>query len=151
MQKRFPMIAASGLLVLGVALWGVQANAQAEPSGGQMGQMGGQMGGRMHRTPDEELQHLSKSLKLTDDQKNQIKPILADRQQKMHDLRSDTSVSPEDRRSKMKSIMDESNGKIRDVLNDDQKKKFDEMQQHRRGHMEGQGHMEGGGTTTTPQ
>jgi Spy/CpxP family protein refolding chaperone len=115
----------------------VQANAQAGPSGEHMG--------RGHRmSPDEELQRLDKTLKLTDDQKNQIKPILEDRQQKMQSLRSDTSLSPEDRRGKMKSIMDDSNGKIRDVLNDDQKKKFDDMQQHMRGRM--QGHQPGGGS-----
>jgi len=139
MYKRLLTIAASGLLVLGVALCGVQANAQAGPSGEHMG--------RGHRmTPDEELQRLDKALKLNDDQKNQIKPILEERQQKMQSLRSDTSLSEQDRRSKMKSTMEDSNSKIRDVLNDDQKKKFDEMQQHGRGHMEG--HRPGGGTTT---
>jgi hypothetical protein len=95
-------------------------------------------------TPDEELQRLDKALKLTDDQKNQIKPILEDRQQKMQSLRSDTSLSQEDRRSKMRSTFEDSNGKIRGVLNDDQKKKFDEMQQHGRGHMGG--HGPGGGS-----
>ena len=136
MYKRLLTIAASGLLVLGVALCGVQANAQAGPSGEHMG--------RGHRmTPDEELQRLDKALKLNDDQKNQIKPVLEDRQQKMQSLRSDTSLSEQDRRSKMKSTMEDSNSKIRDVLNDDQKKKFDEMQQHGRGHM--QGHQPSGG------
>ena len=139
MYKRLLTIAASGLLVLGVALCGVEANAQTGPSGEHMG--------RGHRmTPDEELQRLDKALKLNDDQKNQIKPILEERQQKMQSLRSDTSLSEQDRRSKMKSTMEDSNSKIRDVLNDDQKKKFDEMQQHGRGHMEG--HRPGGGTTT---
>jgi hypothetical protein len=84
-------------------------------------------------SPDEELQRLDKALKLTDDQKGQIKPILEDRQQKMESLRSDTSLSDQDRRSKMRSIFEESNGKIRNALNDDQKKSFDEMQQRGRG------------------
>jgi Spy/CpxP family protein refolding chaperone len=88
-------------------------------------------------SPDEELQKLDKALKLTDDQKNQIKPILEDRQQKVQSLRSDTSVSGQDRWGKMRSIREESNSKIRNLLNDDQKKKFDEMQQHGRGHMQG--------------
>ena len=136
MYKRLLTIAASGLLVLGVALCGVQANAQAGPTGEHMG--------RGHRmTPDEELQRLDKALKLTDDQKGQIKPILEDRQQKMQSLRSDTALSEQDRRSKMRSTFEDSNKKIRDVLNDDQKKTFDEMPQHGRGHMEG--HRPSGG------
>jgi Spy/CpxP family protein refolding chaperone len=141
MYKRLLAMAVSGLLVLGVALWGVQAHAQAGPSGEHMG--------RGHRmSPDEELQRLDKALKLTDDQKGQIKPILEERQQKMQSLRSDTSLSEQDRRSKMRSIMEDSNSKIRGVLNDDQKKKFDEMQEHGRGHM--QGHQPGGGTPPAP-
>jgi hypothetical protein len=90
-------------------------------------------------SPDEELQRLDKALKLNDDQKGQIKPILEDRQQKMQSLRSDTSLSQQDRWSKMRSIREDSNGKIRSVLNDDQKKKFDEMDQHGGRHMHGQG------------
>ncbi len=137
MCQRLLIIAASGLLVLGVGLCGVPANAQTGPSGEHMAR------GHRMMTPDEELQRMDKALKLTDDQKNQIKPILEDKQQKMQSLRSDTSLSEQDRRSKMRSIMEGSNGKIRDVLNDDQKKNFDEMQQHRRGRMEE--HRQGGG------
>ncbi len=139
MYKRLLTIAASGLLVLGVALSGVQANAQAGPSGGHMGR-----GQRM--SPDEELQSLDKTLKLTDDQKSHIKPILEDRQQKMESLRSDTSLSGRDRWGKMRSIREESNSKIRNLLNDDQKKKFDALYQH--GHTEG--HRPGGGTPPAP-
>ena len=139
MCKWMLKIAASGLLVLGIALCGVQANAQAGPSGEHRGR-GHQM------SPDEELQRLDKALKLTDDQKNQIKPIIEDRQKKMESVHSDTSLSPEDRRGKFRSIMEESNGKIRDVLNEDQKKKFDEMHQHMRGHRAG-----GGAAPANPQ
>ena len=142
MHKRLLSIAASGLLVLGVALCAGPAGAQEPPSGEHMGQQHRMM------NPDEELTRLDSRLKLTDDQKSQIKPILEDRQKKVADLHHDTSVSPEDRRGKMRSIMEESNGKIRDVLNDDQKKQFDEMQQHGRGHMGG--HRPGGGPPPEP-
>jgi len=144
MYRRLLSIAASGLLVLGVALCGVRAYGQETPqapSGEHMRQW--------HRmTPDEELQRLDKSLKLTDDQKSQIKPILEDRQKQMESFHSDTSLSPEDRMGKIRSLMKESNGKIRDLLNDDQKKKFDEMQQQGRGRMGG--HGPGGGPPPPP-
>jgi len=139
MYKRLLTIAASGLLVLGVAL-GVNAQEPGPPPQGEHM-------GRGHRmTADEELQRMDKQLKLTDDQKKQIKPILEDRQQKMESLRSDTSMSPEDRRTKMRSIFQDSNSKIRDVLNEDQKKKFDEMQEHPRGRM----HQPGAGAPPAP-
>jgi Spy/CpxP family protein refolding chaperone len=142
MYKRLFTIAASGLLVLGMAMGGAQAKAQAGPPGERIGR-GRRMG------PDEELQRLDKALKLSDDQKNQIKPILEDRQQKMQSLRSDTSLSEQDRRSKMRSTFEESNGKIRGLLNDDQKKKFDEMQPHGRGYT--QGRRPGGPPPANPQ
>jgi len=146
MYKRLLSIAISGLLVLGVALCGVYANAQEPPQAPP----GEHMGPRGHRmSPEEELQRLDKTLKLSDDQKGQIKTILEDRQKKMESARSDTSLSPEDRRGKFRTIMEESNGKIRNVLNDDQKKQFDEMQQHMRGH--GPGHGPGGGPPPAPQ
>ena len=144
MQKRFLTVLAGGLLVLGVAL-----AANAQEAGPPPGGPGGPMGQRHRMTPDEELQRMDKSLKLTDDQKTSIKPILEERQKKMQDLHSDNSMSREDRMSKMKSIMEESNGKIRDVLNDDQKKQFDEMQQRMHGHMPG--HGPGGQAPPPPQ
>jgi len=148
MYRRLLTIAGSGLLVLGVALCGVYANAQEAPPGPP----GDHMSRGGHRmSPDEELQRLDKSLKLSDDQKGQIKTILEDRQKKMESVHSDTSLSPEDRRGKFRSIMEESNGKIRDALNDDQKKQFDEMQQHMRGHGPGPGHGPGGGPPPAPQ
>ncbi len=141
MYKRFLTVVASGLLVLGVAL-GVNAQEAGPPPGGGMG--------RGHRmSPDEELQRLDKQLKLTDDQKTSIKPILEDRQKKMESLHSDMSLSREDRMAKMRSIREESNGKIRDVLNDDQKKQFDEMQQDVRGRMLGR--APGGQPPAPPQ
>ena len=142
MYKRLLTAAASGLLVLGVAL-GVNAQEPGPPPGGPMGQRHRMSPGR------QQLQRLDKSLKLTDDQKASIKPILEDRQKKMESLHSDTSLSREDRMTKMRSIMEESNGKIRDVLNDSQKKQFDEMDQHRRGRMEG--HAPGGQPPAPPQ
>jgi len=84
--------------------------------------------------PDQQLEHMSKALNLTDDQKSQIKPILQDRQKQMESLRSDTSLSPEDRRSKARSLMQDSNAKIIAVLNDEQKTKFKEMQSRMREH-----------------
>jgi len=141
MYKRLLTFAASGLLVLGVALGAHAQEAGPPPGGGQMG--------RGHRmSPDEELSRLDKQLKLTDDQKSSIKPILEDRQKQMESLRSDSSLSREDRMTKMRSIMDESNGKIRNVLNDDQKKQFDDMQQHMHGRTRGPG---GGAPPASPQ
>ncbi len=79
------------------------------------------------------LDMMSKELNLTDDQKAKIKPILDNEQKQVQDLRADTSLSREDMMTKRRDIMKKTNDDIKAVLNDDQKKKFDEMMQRRRG------------------
>jgi Spy/CpxP family protein refolding chaperone len=133
MYQRLLTIVASGLLVLGVALSGAPVQAQGGPQG---------RGPRM--SPEERLKRLDQQLKLTDDQKGKIKPILEDQQKQVDALRSDSSLSQEDRRAKMRSIMQDSNGKIRDLLTDDQKKQFDQTSQRR-------GRGPGGGGYPPPQ
>ena len=145
MFKRFMRFASSAVLISGLSICGTLASAQSndQSSAQANGQTGAQSGaaetehrGRGQRmSPDQQLQHLTRALNLTDDQKNQIRPILEDRHQKMQSLHSDTSLSREDRMSKARSIFEDSNSKIRSVLNDEQKQKFDEMQQRRREHM----------------
>jgi Spy/CpxP family protein refolding chaperone len=47
----------------------------------------------------------------------------------------DDSLSPDDRRAKGRSIRESTDTKIRGVLTDDQKKKYDAMQQEMRDRM----------------
>jgi periplasmic protein CpxP/Spy len=138
MSKRFIKFASGSVLIAGLTLCGTFANGQssAQSDAQQSGPAEGSHRGRRQRiSPDQQLDHLTKALNLTDDQKNQIRPILEERQQKMQSLHSDASLSREDRMSKARSIFQESNSKIRGALNDDQKQKFDQMQQRRREHM----------------
>ncbi len=82
--------------------------------------------------PDRQLERLTKELGLSSDQQAQIKPLLVDRQQKMQALFQDQSLSQDDRRQKMRSIGEASRASIKALLTDDQKQKFDAMQQHMR-------------------
>lgn len=66
---------------------------------------------------------------LSTDQQNQVKPILMDQQQRMQLLRLDSSLSPEEKKAKMQSIRSDSNAKIEAILNDDQKKQFEQDHQ----------------------
>jgi len=91
---------------------------------------------RREADPQRQVNMLSKRLSLTDDQKNQILPILTDRQQQMKGIHEDTSLSQQDRRAKMRTLWEDSDTKIKTVLNDDQKQKYDQMQQQRRERMQ---------------
>jgi Spy/CpxP family protein refolding chaperone len=99
-------------------------------------------GGPPHRGGWEHMQEhriemMTKRLSLTPDQVAQVKAIDKDGQTQMMALHQDTSLAPADKHAKMKAIHDAQTTKIRAILTDEQKPKFDAMiaheQEHRRG------------------
>jgi Spy/CpxP family protein refolding chaperone len=96
-----------------------QDAAPAAPPSGQMGPRGGGRGNQ--------LEMLTKRLNLTGDQQTQVKSIDEDSGKQMMAVRNDTSLSQDDKRSKMMDIRKASQDKIRAVLTDDQKTKYDAM------------------------
>ncbi|MGC2636063.1 MAG: hypothetical protein WA294_02720 [Acidobacteriaceae bacterium] len=133
MRNQLFTIALSGLLVLGAgsALY-AQDNSAAPAQEQQQGQWNGGHDRHM-QDPDHQLQHMTKQLDLSADQQTQIRPILVDRQQKMQALWQNQSLSREDRHTQMESIREDSKSKIEAVLNDQQKQKFEAMQDRMRG------------------
>jgi Spy/CpxP family protein refolding chaperone len=140
MTKRLSSLA---ILTMVFAIVGVSAWAQMGPPGG------GQMGhGPM--TADQRMQMLTKQLNLTADQQEKIKPILESESQQMQALHQDSSLSREDRMSKMQQIRQSSNEQIKSNLNSDQQQKFDEMMSHQ-GHGGPHGAPPSGQSTPPPQ
>ena len=74
------------------------------------------------------VQVLGDKLGLTADQRTKITPML----QEMHDAaakaQQDQSLSDDERNSQVMAAQKKADGKIRTVLNDDQKKKLDELE-----------------------
>ncbi len=94
-----------------------------------------------HFDPEKRTEMLTKQLKLTSDQQPKVMDILKSAQSQMQSLRSDSSLSQEDRHSKMMQIHQTSNDQIRALLDSKQQKKWDEMQSEReqwQGHQGGQ-------------
>jgi periplasmic protein CpxP/Spy len=114
--------------LLGAAAFAQQNPAPPPPSGGDQPQ--GQRRGMP--SVDDQVKMMSDRLNLTPDQQTKIKPVLEDQRTQAQALRKDESLSDDDRRSKMRTLRESTNSKIRDVLTDDQKKQFDEMQQQMR-------------------
>jgi len=73
------------------------------------------------------LEQLTKSLNLTTDQVTKVKPILDARDQKVRDLRGDTSLSSQDRRTKMLSIREETATQLKAILTPEQYDKWQKM------------------------
>jgi protein CpxP len=78
---------------------------------------------------DQHLQMLSEKLNLTDDQKAKVKPVLQDQMQQMKAVREDSSLSEEQKRTKMKSIHESMHEQINAVLTPEQQVKFKQMKQ----------------------
>src|SRR5215469_15328215 len=109
---------------------------------------GGQRGG-MRMDPGQRADMLKQNLGLSDDQTAQVKTIYQDSQTKMESLRSNSSLSQDDRRSQMMDIRKAENDKVNALLTADQKTKYAALQEQMRSRMRGgQG---GGGTPQTPQ
>ena len=97
---------------------------------------------RMEHMQEHHLERMTKHLNLTPDQVAQVKAIDQDGMTQMMALHQDTTTAPADKRAKMKAIHEAQTAKIRAILTDEQKPKFDKMiarQEERMDHHRGPG------------
>lgn len=107
---------------------------------------GGGGGGRGMMNPQNQLTMLTDRLSLTADQQPKVLAILEDTQKKMMDIRN-SGADPQDMRPKMMALRQEQQEKIKGLLTDDQKTKYDAMMEQMRGRMRG---GQGGNGEATP-
>ena len=143
---RKPMMGVATLALCTIALSTMPMMAQDNAATPPQGQMGNGHG----RGGEHQLEWMTKKLNLSPDQVTQVKAIDDSTRQQMMALRSDTSVAQADKRAKMMAIHQASQDKIRAVLNDEQKTKYDAMQAEMKARRESR---EGGqgGTPPAPQ
>jgi len=141
--RRRPFLAMAFLITL-LTLCIVPAGAFAQdqqeappPPSDQQSEHG--MGRRMGRgqmpSVDDQLKHLSSKLSLSEDQQAKLRPILEDQRKQMEQIHNDSSLSREDRFSKMQQLRQNSDTQIKSVLNEDQQKTFDKMREEQHGRM----------------
>jgi len=135
-------LAALALCVVAMSAVPMRAQDQAPPppQGGGMGRM----------TPEQQVDQLTKELSLTPDQATKVTAIVKDQMSQMTALRGDDTLSQEDRRDKMMKIRTDTQTKIKALLTDDQKPKYDAFlaKQASRGP---RGGGNGGGSAPPPQ
>ena len=109
-----------------------QQDNMAPPPGGHAGRMG-----------RHQVEMLTKRLDLTPDQVAQVKAINDDTMSQIKALHVDTTKAKADKRSQMMEIRQASQDKIRNVLTDEQKTKYDvmlaKMKDRRQNHHGGEG------------
>ena len=126
-------------IILCIALFAIGAFAvqsqQTPPSQGTQPSAGqaGQGERRQMPTIDEQVKRLSDRLTLTDDQQTKVKTILEDQRAQAQVLMKDDSLSQDDKRQKFMGVRQTTISKIKDLLNDDQKKKFEAYLQEMQG------------------
>jgi protein CpxP len=135
-QSLLPLIV-FGLLLAAASL----AVAQEDRSIDAQNAPSMQEAGRRGMDPTKRVDQLNKQLSLTSDQRAKMLGILQQEQASMNDLRQDSSLSQQDRRSKMMDIRNTGNSQIRALLTEDQQQKWDRLQksqgQHKRGNYRG--------------
>jgi periplasmic protein CpxP/Spy len=128
------------LMLAGVSMLTMSAVAQNDNNNNndQQAAPAEHHGGR-HFDPAKRTEMLTKQLKLTSDQQAKVLDLFKSEQSQMEGLRSDSSLSQDDRHSKMMEIHKTTNDQVRALLDPDQQKKFDAMEsQHQQwGHHEG--------------
>jgi len=75
------------------------------------------------------LQKLSSELNLTDDQKTQLKPVLQGEYKQLKAIHDDSSMSPDQKQSKMTEIHEGAKSQINSILTPEQQKKLAEIKE----------------------
>ena len=73
------------------------------------------------------LQQVAEQLKLTDDQKEKLKPIFKEQATKLRELRDNKDLSREDRMAKVKEIRESLAAKIKPILTPEQLDKWNKL------------------------
>lgn len=102
----------------------------AAPHPNQQPEMAGQVA--HPPTPKREMKHLTSALNLTPDQQQKMLPILRHRRQQMEEIRSNTSLTPQQRHQQVRSLMMDTHQKLEAVMTDAQKQQFEQMRQRNR-------------------
>ncbi|HEY6273812.1 MAG TPA: hypothetical protein VIX19_17675 [Terriglobales bacterium] len=151
-MKKIQAIAGFCTLLLALGAWAVQTSAPSQPQSGQpqstqppsqppsaQPQEGGQPGQQppppqgqtapQGSSIDEQVKALSVELNLTADQQPKLKAILEDQRNQGLSIVNDKASTREDKVQKLHALRESTISKVREMLNDDQKKKLDQMLQ----------------------
>lgn len=84
-----------------------------------------------HHMPsvDEHVKMLAEKLDLTADQQAKIRPAIQEMTDSIQSTMNDSSLSPRERTEQHHAAMEKADKKVRTYLNDDQKKKLDDLEQ----------------------
>jgi Spy/CpxP family protein refolding chaperone len=125
------------MFALALTFSGLRAFAQstADQAKDQASQAASQTGQAISDTDvrakvEARLQKLATELNLTDDQKTQLKPVLQGEFKQLKAVHDDSSLSPDQKQSKMTEIHDGAKSQINSILTPEQQKKLAEIKEN---------------------
>jgi Spy/CpxP family protein refolding chaperone len=86
-------------------------------------------GKNVAKSRQSQFQHMAEQLKLTDEQKTKLQPILKEETTKLRELRQDTNLTAEQRRDKAREIRAQYVAKAKPILSTEQFEQFKKTQQ----------------------
>jgi periplasmic protein CpxP/Spy len=111
-MNRFILSASLALALFGTLVFAQQPDASTAPTTAKTHQHA--------RNPQREAARLSKKLNLSSDQTAKLEPILADRDQKIAALQSDTTITPMIAQKQMHAIRQQTRQQLATILTPDQ-------------------------------
>jgi gas vesicle protein len=91
----------------------------------------GEGGNQVRERVRDRMQQIAQELKLTEDQKTQLRPIFKKEADKLKALRDDASLTREQRQEKVKAIREEFKKEVKPVLTTEQWEKWQTMRPER--------------------
>jgi protein CpxP len=122
MKMKMTLMYATAILAVLAGSTAVYAQMGPQQGGGPWGHGPGQP-----MTAEQRLQRMTRQLSLTDAQQQLIKPILENEAKQMQSLQEDSTLSQQDRTSKMMQIRQGTSEQIKPILNADQQQKYEQM------------------------
>ena len=137
-MKRLILNSALAVTLAATAAFAQQSTQQpTQPSGDATTQQPtgkyGHHGRHGKMDPQKAAQHLGKRLNLSADQTAKLEPIFATQQQKMTELRSNTSLTQDQRRERARAIFKDTHDQLATVLTPDQMQQLKSMRHNFRG------------------
>jgi periplasmic protein CpxP/Spy len=131
MVKRYMHVLIAAGLISTAALFVAAQDTPAPPPDQQSPAQG--TGHMRNGPPDpaQRTQELTKKLNLTSDQQTKVQSALESERSQMDSMRQDSSLSQQDRRTKMMDLHKGTDAQIRAILDPTQQTKWDEMQAKR--------------------
>jgi protein CpxP len=125
----------AGLIYAAPAFAQTAAPDQSAPNAQQQ-----QWHGHGEMDPAKHTEMLTKKLNLTPDQQTKVQEIFKSEQSQMESMHGDSSMSRDQRHTKMMEVHKTSADQVRALLDPTQQKKWDEMQANREQRMQGRHH-----------